>query len=141
MKTAVPKIAKEDVEAEIEAFRQLVISARSSPKVEAKARATQDRLNALYRDAPDLFSAEDIRWLNKMSGYLAVRLEGHKPQEEHTRQRKRKGDALDHCWRCDTPVDERFTVICEECSSKAFKWMICPVCRACGCQRGGKTLV
>ena len=38
-------------------------------------------------------------------------------------------------------MDERFVVDCKLCDSKAFHWMTCPVCGACGCQRGGNTLV
>lgn len=95
----------------------------------------------MYAERPQLFTEEDVRFLNVMAGFLAERLEAHKPRAKHTPQRKRKGDALDHCWRCKTPVDERFTTNCEECSSKAFKWMVCPVCEACGCQRGNKVLM
>jgi hypothetical protein len=133
--------SREQVEEEIEAFRQLVITARTSAKVEGPARKSQQRLNEMFQADPKLFTPEDIRWLNVLSGYLGVRLEDHKPKQEHTRKTKRKGDAFDHCWRCDTPVDERFGATCATCSSKAFMWMLCPVCNACGCQRNGKVLI
>lgn len=126
---------------EIEKFRQLVIASRASPDAGPAALDCQARLNALFQEDPRPFTAEDSRWLNVLSGLLGERLESHQPPARHTRRAKRKGDALDHCWRCRTPVDERFTENCEACGTKAFRWMICPVCGACGCQRGGKKLV
>jgi len=132
---------REQVEEEIETFRQLVIAARSSPKVEVAARKSQRRLNGMFQLDRKLFTEEDIRWLNVLTGYLGVRLETHKPHEEHTRRAKRKGDSFDHCWRCETPVDERFAATCDVCSTKPFMWMVCPVCSACGCQRNGKVLI
>lgn len=136
MSTAV--IAIED---EVERFRQIVIAARSTPSVGPQAEECLGRLNALYRRDPGLFSPEDVRWLNVLRGYLGQRLAAHRPGGKHTRLAKRKGDALDHCWRCETPVDERFTELCPDCDSKAYHWRVCPVCRACGCQRSGKVLV
>jgi hypothetical protein len=82
-----------------------------------------------------------MRWLNVLRGYLGVRLDAHHPTGEHIRQKKRKGDELDHCWRCETPIDERFTEFCVACGSKDYQWRVCPVCRACGCQSSGRTLV
>lgn len=144
MKTATAvaeRTTREQVEEEIETFRQLVIAARASDKVEGAARKSQRKLNEMFQHDPKLFTDEDVRWLNVLSGYLAVRLEEHKPKQEHTKKAKRKGDAFDHCWRCHTPTDERFSVTCAECSSKPFMWMVCPVCAACGCQRNGKVLI
>ena len=142
MKTAeVPAATRDHLEEEIEKFRQLVIAARSTSTIESSARRLQQKLNDMYAAEPSLFTAEDIRWLNVLSGNLAARLEDHKPRQEHTPRAKRKGDTLTHCWRCETPVDERFGAICETCSSKTFKWMLCPVCNACGCQRDGKVLI
>ena len=46
-----------------------------------------------------------------------------------------------YCWRCETPLDQRFTEICPDCSTKASRVLVCPVCRACGCQQSGKLLV
>jgi len=132
---------REEIEREIEAFRQIVIASRSSPKVEASARKSQSRLNELFKLDPTLFTVEDVRWLNVLSGYLGVRLDAHNPPSDHTQQRKRKGDSFDHCWRCQTPVDERFAKTCEVCSSKAYAWMICPICGGCGCQRSGNVLI
>jgi hypothetical protein len=137
----VEHLNREQLDAEIEKFRQLVIAAKSSAKVEGAAREAQGRLNALYKLDPKLFTEEDVRWLNVLCGYLGVRLDSHKPQREHTRKAKRKGDRLDHCWRCQTPVDERFGETCPTCSTKKEPWMICPVCGACGCQRTGQALV
>jgi len=139
MKTAVKD--KAAAEEEIERFRQLVIAARGTPSVGPKADECLERLNALFRRDPRLFSEEDVRWLNVLRGYLGVRLAAHGPRAEHTRLAKRKGDTLTHCWRCETPVDERFTEVCPDCDSKAYHWRVCPVCRACGCQRSGKLLV
>ena len=100
-----------------------------------------ERLNSLYLQEPKLFSPEDARWLNVLRGYLGLRLAAHQPRVAHEPRPKRKGDALDHCWRCETVVDERFTEVCPDCDSKAYHWRVCPVCRACGCQRSGRLLV
>jgi hypothetical protein len=130
------------IDDEVEKFRQLVIAARSSAKVEPEATACLERLNALYSKHPALFTAEDTRFINVMRGFLAVRLAAHAPANgTYAKKAKRKGDQLDHCWRCQTPVDERFTEICKECDSKDYHWRVCPVCQACGCQRTGKVLV
>jgi hypothetical protein len=136
-----PPADRTALDREIEEFRQLVIAARSAPEAGEAAHRCQDRLNAMFQDDPSVFTAEDVRWLNVLSGTLAERLQAHQPPAKHTPKAKRKGDSLTHCWRCKTPVDERFTAICETCSTKAFRWMVCPVCTACGCQRSGKKLV
>lgn len=138
MKTAT---LQAEVETEIERFRQLVIAAKSTDDVAAEAAQSVERLNQLYEEHPALFTEENARWLNVLRGYLGVRLASHGPKAEHTRKAKRKGDSLDHCWRCETPCDERFTQICEACSDKSYQWRVCPVCQACGCQRSGKTLI
>jgi hypothetical protein len=130
-----------DVEAEIEQFRQLVIAARATAAVAQPARRSVARLNALHRAVPDLFTAEDGRWLNVLCGYLGVRLAAHRPAADHTYRPKRKGDTLDHCWRCGTRLDERFTETCVACSGPAYQWLACPVCGACGCQRSGRVLI
>jgi hypothetical protein len=132
---------RSDVEAEIEQFRQFVIAARASAGVAPQAGRSLDRLNAFHRQTPDLFTAEDARWLNVLCGYLGLRLAAHQPSAEHTYRMKRKGDALDHCWRCETRVDERFTETCVACSGPGYQWLACPVCRACGCQRTGRVLI
>jgi hypothetical protein len=132
---------KAAAEEEVERFRQLVIAARSTPTVGPQAEECLGRLNELFRDNPGLFSEEDVRWLNVLRGYLGVRLAAHGPRAAHTRLAKRKGDTLAHCWRCETPIDERFTEVCAACSDKKYQWRVCPVCRACGCQRSGKVLV
>jgi hypothetical protein len=130
------------VEEEVERFRQVVIAARGTATVAPQADECMARLNALFQQNPKLFTAEDTRFVNVMRGFLGVRLAAHaQPSGTHTKVRKRKGDTLDHCWRCETPVDERFTTICQECDSKEYHWRVCPVCNACGCQRAGKVLV
>jgi hypothetical protein len=134
-------MTRQSVESEIETFRQLVITSRDSPKVEAEAEKCIGRLNEMFEHQPTLFTEEDVRFVNVLRGFLGERLEAHRPAAAHRRRRKREGDKLDHCWRCKTPVDERFTETCETCSTKKFRWMICPVCKACGCQRGQKVLV
>ena len=134
-------MTKIDVEDEIERFRQLVVAARGSPTVEKQSLNCVERLNCCYQSNSRLFSAEDVRWLNVLRGYLGIRLDSHRPVTEHTRQPKRKGDALDHCWRCETPIDERFIEFCVTCGSSAYQWRVCPVCRACGCQTSGRVLI
>src|SRR5882724_8213297 len=121
-----------DAESEIERFRQLVIAAKGTAKVGPQARLSVERLNSLYQRNNQLFSPEDARWLNVLCGYLGVRIAAHGPSTEHTRQGKRRGDALDHCWRCETPIDERFTEFCVGCSGPAYQWRVCPICGACG---------
>lgn len=134
-------MTKTELEDEIEQFRQLVVASRGSSSVEKQSMKCLARLNDCYRSQRKLFSTEDVRWLNVLRGYLGVRLEAHKPPQEHTRQPKRKGDAFDHCWRCETPIDERFVEYCVTCGSKDYQWRVCPVCGACGCQSSGRVLV
>lgn len=129
------------VDEEIERLRQFVIESRTSTTVEPQALKTIEKLNKLYEEDKTLFSPEDARWLNVLKGNLSQRLESHKPKEVHTKKAKRKGDQLDHCWRCMTPIDERFTDICPTCSEKPYMWRICPICQACGCQRLGNVLI
>ncbi|MFO0850321.1 MAG: hypothetical protein U0871_17445 [Gemmataceae bacterium] len=129
------------VEEETERFRQLVIAARTTPKVRTQADRCVANLNTLYQHDKSLFTIEDGRWLNVLRGFLGVRLAAHEPAVPHTKKAKRKGDQLDHCWRCETPVDERFTAVCPKCDSSAYHWRVCPVCEACGCQRNGDAIV
>jgi hypothetical protein len=129
------------IEEETEALRQLVIAARQRPDVEKEAEACLGRLTAIYKKNPDLFTAEDVRWVNVLRGTLGVRLAAHRAGGPYPRIAKPKGIRLDHCWRCETPFDTRFTEVCPECSSKTKKSLVCPVCRACGCQQSGKVLV
>lgn len=129
------------IEEEVEHFRQLVIAARATASVAPQAMACVQKLNALYEQDRQAFCVEDVRWLNVLRGYLGLRLAAFEPSVPHTRRGKRKGDAMDHCWRCETPLDERFIEVCPTCSEKAYQWHICPVCKACGCQRTGKQLV
>ncbi|HEY2787549.1 MAG TPA: hypothetical protein VGJ05_21510 [Fimbriiglobus sp.] len=129
------------VEAETEKLRQFVIEARSNAEVGPKADKTIQKLSETYQKHPELFDAEDKRLLNVLRGFLGVRLAAHGPPKKFAKIPKRKGDKLEHCWRCETPVDERFTEICPTCDSKAYHWRVCPVCKACGCQRVGDALV
>jgi hypothetical protein len=129
------------IEKETEALRELVIAARQSPEVEAAAEACLNRLNKLYQKTPDLFTPEDVRFVNVLRGTLGVRLASHRKGGPYARIAKPKGVKLDHCWRCQTPLDERFTEACPDCSTKARKSLVCPVCRACGCQQTGRVLV
>jgi hypothetical protein len=134
-------MTKTELEDEIEQFRQLVIASRNSATVEKQSMKCVIRLNSCYQSHRNLFTPEDVRWLNVLRGYLGTRLESHKPASEHVRTAKRKGDAFDHCWRCETPIDERFVEQCVTCSSKEYQWRVCPVCHACGCQSSGRVLV
>jgi hypothetical protein len=129
------------IEAEAEKFRQLVIEARSDASVGPRAEKTLQKLTEAYQKHPELFDAEDKRSLNVFRGFLGVRLAAHGPAKKYAKIPKRKGDKLEHCWRCETPVDVRFTEICPTCDTKAYHWRICPVCQACGCQREGGALV
>ncbi len=129
------------VEAAIERLRVAVVKARGSADVAEEATTAIEHLNELYAENKDAFTAEDIRYANVLRGYLGERLAAHQPKSAHTKKAKRKGDKLDHCWRCKTPVDERFSDECPTCSEKAYKWRTCPVCAACGCQRAGKVLI
>jgi hypothetical protein len=137
-------VVGQEKEKETEELRQLVIRARGSAEVAPEADQCLDRLRQLYTSDPAQFSTEDVRWVNVLRGVLAVRLAAHEPKVKGpapAKSPKRKGDTLDHCWRCETPIDARFTEICSDCDSKAYHWRVCPVCRACGCQRSGKVLV
>jgi hypothetical protein len=129
------------IEEETESLRQLVIASRKSPEVADDAKAAFDRLTAAYEKNPDQFTDEDKRFLNVLRGTLGVRLAAHQKGGPYARIAKPKGVKLDHCWRCETPLDERFTEFCPDCSSKTAKFHICPVCSACGCQPAGKVLV
>lgn len=131
------------VENEIESFRQVVIASSTSADVSEQAEECVSRLNALFAKSREEFSAEDIRFVNSMRGIFAQRMACHKPRGgPYASKGKRRGDTLNHCWRCETTVDARFTVICKECSvPKEYQWRVCPVCQACGCQRGEKKLV
>ena len=129
------------IDEETEALRQLVIAARKDPGVEAEAEACLDRLTTIYKKHTDLFTSEDVRFLNVLRGTLGARLDAHKPGGPYARIAKPKGVKLDHCWRCETPLDTRFKEICPDCSTKSARSLICPVCGACGCQKSGKVLV
>ena len=134
-------MSKATAATETETFRQLVIASRSNAEVAPEAEACIGRMNAMYQKDPAQFSAEDKRWVNVLRGYLSVRLAALRGKVTSPLKPKRKGDTLVHCWRCETPVDERFVDICPTCDSKAYHWRICPVCTACGCQREGKVFV
>jgi hypothetical protein len=139
--TAAPAKLHVTVEEAMERLRQIVIKARASASVAGEATKAVQQLNDLYAEDKDAFTAEDIRFANVLRGYLGERLAAHEPKKRHTKLAKRKGDKLEHCWRCSTSVDERFTENCPQCSEKAYQWRICPVCNACGCQRAGKVLI
>jgi len=136
-----PTKAEIAVEEAIERLRVIVVKARSSPGVADEGEKAITHLNQLYAKHKEAFTAEDIRFANVLRGFLGERLAAHKPKTTHTKKAKRKGDKLDHCWRCQTPVDERFTENCPKCSDKSYQWRICPVCNACGCQRAGTVLI
>jgi hypothetical protein len=129
------------VEEATETFRQLVIAARSSATVGPAAVACVGRLNALFRAEPGLFPAVDIRWLNVQRGILGLRLAAHRQGGPYARIAKPAGARLDHCWRCETPLDVRFTESCPACSTEVARSLICPVCDACGCQPAGRVVV
>lgn len=129
------------IEEETETLRQLVIQARENPKVEAAAEACLARLTAMHAKSPELFTEEDARFLNMLRGTLGVRLESHKEGGPYEKIAKPKGVKLDHCWRCETPLDSRFTEVCPECSTKTSRSLKCPVCKACGCQKAGGTVL
>jgi hypothetical protein len=129
------------IEEQTEKIRQIVIAARKDPSVGPAADQCFNKLNDLYKHDPEQFSAENVRWVNVLRGTLAVRLAAHHPAGKYAKKAKRKGDQLDHCWRCETPIDERFTEMCPTCKVKEYQWRVCPVCAACGCQRAKKTLV
>lgn len=129
------------IEEETETLRELVIAARVNPKVEAEATACLDRLAAIHKKHPALFTEEDVRFVNVLRGTLGVRLEAHRKGGPYPRIAKPKGVKLDHCWRCETPLDSRFKDVCAECSTKTARCLKCPVCGACGCQKSGRVLV
>jgi hypothetical protein len=134
-------MTKTELEDEMERFRELVIESRDSPSVAKKSLQCVTRLNECFQSHRRLFTDENIRWLNVLRGYLGVRLESHAPAQSHKPQAKRKGDSLDHCWRCKTPIDERFVEFCVKCSTKEYQWRCCPICQACGCQSAGRVLL
>ncbi len=139
-----PKTAtkhKVTVEEAMEDLRQATIKSTGSPGVSAEAQRAVEQLNELYTENKEAFTAEDVRFANVLRGMLGNRLAAHAPKATHTKKAKRKGDKLDHCWRCKTPVDERFCDNCPTCSEKAYQWRVCPVCNACGCQRAGTVLI
>lgn len=129
------------IEEETEHLRELVVAARSTPKVEAEAEACLGRLRGWYEKDADSFTEEDVRFINYLRGTLGVRLDAHRKGGPYDRIAKPKGVKLDHCWRCQTPLDSRFTEVCPDCSTKASRQFVCPVCRACGCQQAGRVLV
>lgn len=129
------------IEKEMEELRELVISSRQDPTVGPAAEACLGRLNKLFQKTPDLFTPEDVRFVNVLRGRLGARLEALRGGGPYAKIAKPKGVKLDHCWRCETPLDERFTEQCPDCSTKAVKALVCPVCKACGCQAAGKVLV
>jgi hypothetical protein len=128
------------IEEETEKLRELVVAARDNPKVETEAEACLDRLQALYKKNRASFSEEDIRFINYLRGALGVRLDAHRKWGQYARIAKPKGVKLDHCWRCQTPLDSRFTEVCPHCSTSKSRSFVCPVCRACGCQQAGRVL-
>jgi hypothetical protein len=132
---------RDQIDQETEQYRQYVIAASKDPSVEAEAEACLARLTALHQQSPDLFTAEDVRFLNMLRGKLGARLEAHKGGGPYTPIAKPKGTKLDHCWRCETPLDERFTEACPTCSTKGAKSLVCPVCKACRCQAAGDVMV
>ncbi len=118
-----------------------MIEARSNVEVGPKADKTIQKASGDASEASRLFDAEDKRLLNVLRGFLGVRLAAHGPPVAKYAKIPSEREKLEHCWRCETPVDERFTDICPTCDSKAYHWRICPVCKACGCQREGGALV
>jgi hypothetical protein len=136
--TAKPEVTVEEA---MERLRQVAIEARNSPDVATEAHEAVEQLNEMYASNKEAFTPEDVRFANVLRGALGARLAAHGPKVVHTKKAKRKGDKLDHCWRCQTPIDERFSDNCPQCSEKAYQWRTCPVCNACGCQRAGKVLI
>jgi hypothetical protein len=124
-----------------ETFRQLVIAARVTTTVESAADACLVRLNALYAENPARFAATEILWLNVLRATLGLRLSALRGSGPHARITRPPGVKLDYCWRCETPLDERFSDFCLTCATTYCRWFICPICRACGCARSGQTLV
>jgi hypothetical protein len=136
--TAKPEVTVEEA---MERLRQVAIEARNSPDVATEAQEAVEQLNEMFVQNKEAFTPEDVRFANVLRGALGARLAAHGPKVVHTKKAKRKGDKLDHCWRCQTPIDERFSDNCPQCSEKAYQWRTCPVCNACGCQRAGKVLI
>jgi hypothetical protein len=128
------------IEEETEKLRELVVAARANPKVETEAVACLERLEVLFKKSRASFSEEDIRFINYLRGTLGVRLDAHRKGGPYPRIAKPKGVKLDHCWRCETPLDSRFTEVCPHCSTTKSRTIVCPVCRACGCQQAGRVL-
>jgi len=129
------------VEEVTEKFRQLVIAARVTVNVESDAESCLVRLNALYTENPALFPLAEIRWLNVLRATLGLRLSALRAGGPFARIARPKGVSLEDCWRCDTPLDERFREFCPTCQTAGCRWLICPVCHACGCARSGRLLV
>lgn len=129
-----------EVEARTEALRELVVAARTDPSVGPAADACLGRLAALYESDPAAFDPEDVRFVNMLTGTLAARLDAHRRGGPYIPIPKPKGVKLDHCLRCQTPLDERFGETCPACSTRATPALVCPVCRACGCQAAGRVL-
>lgn len=140
-KVSPAEAVEQEIDDAIERLRAAVVKSRSSPDVAAEGARAVAALNELYARHKGAFTAENVRFANVLRGFLGERLAAHQPAKAHARRAKRKGDKLDHCWRCKTPVDERFTGECPTCSEKAYKWRVCPVCNGCGCQRAGKVLI
>jgi hypothetical protein len=128
------------IEEQTEKLRELVIAAREDPEVGKEAEACLGRLKAFYKKDPTAFTEEDVRFINFLRGTLGVRLDAHREGGPYPRIAKPKGVKLDHCWRCQTPFDSRFTEICPDCSTKKNPSLVCPVCGACGCQQAGRLL-
>jgi hypothetical protein len=128
-------MSRATIDTELEQFRQLVIKARSSADVEEPAAKSLECLRDLFRRYETEFTAEDIRWINVLKGFLRERLAAQRiPPGAGTLQREPpSGRRQDHCFRCKTKVDERFHDVCNICSSPIFRWITCPVCGACGC--------
>jgi hypothetical protein len=126
---------------EIGLFRRLFVAARWTAAVGPEIDACVARLNTLNRDDPGLFTAEDARFLNALRGLVGVRLAADTRSGSLPPAGGLPGDRFDHCWRCRTPVDGHFTAVCPDCDTTARQWRICPVCKACGCQRAGTRLV
>jgi hypothetical protein len=129
-----------DVEEQTEALRELVVAARTDPSVGPAAAACLARLNELYRVDPAGFGPEDVRFVNMLKGTLAARLDALRGGGPYAPIPKPKGVKLGHCWRCHTPLDERFGATCPACSTRAAPALVCPVCEACGCPAAGRVL-
>lgn len=129
-----------EVDAQTESLRELVVAARTDPTVGPAADACLGRLNALYESDPAAFGPEDVRFVNMLKGTLAARLDALRGDGPYAPIPKPRGVRLDHCWRCHTTLDERFGKTCPACSTTRAPALVCPVCRACGCQAAGRVL-